>query len=104
MHRQVPFTGLASAVLLGHVLKPPPRMTEVVAELPPVLDTPVLAMLAKDRAQRPASAGAALQQLEHAAQAAGLTLAPLELPRSQLRQQPPGQPKPTRMKAAAVFE
>jgi serine/threonine-protein kinase len=81
---QVPFTGdSASAVLLGHVLKPPPRMTEVVAELPPALDTPVLAMLAKDPAQRPASAGAAFQQLEQAARAAGLTLARLELPRPQ---------------------
>jgi serine/threonine-protein kinase len=81
---QVPFTGdSASAVLLGHVLKPPPRMTEVVAELPPALDTPVLAMLAKDPAERPASAGAAFQQLEQAARAAGLTLGPLELPRPQ---------------------
>jgi serine/threonine protein kinase len=90
---QVPFTGdSASAVLLGHVLKPPPRMSEIVADLPPALDTPVLAMLAKDRTERPASATAALQQLEQAARAAGLTLAPLSLPRSQ---RPPAEQAPT---------
>jgi serine/threonine-protein kinase len=79
---KVPFTGdSASAVLLCHVLKPPPRMTEVVPELPPELDAPVLAMLAKDPIERPASAGAAFRQLELAAEAAGITLAPLALPR-----------------------
>jgi serine/threonine-protein kinase len=87
---QVPFTGdSASAILLGHVLKPPPRMSEVMTELPTELDAPVLAMLAKDRAQRPASAGAAFQQLEQAAHAAGLTVARLELPRPE---RPQGEP------------
>jgi len=80
---RVPFSGdSASAVLLGHVLKPPPRMTEVAPELPPQLDAPVLAMLAKAPAQRPSSAGLALRQLEQAAADAGLVVAsPLRLTR-----------------------
>jgi len=81
---EVPFVGeSASAVLLGHVLKPPPRMSELQPELPPALDAPVLAMLAKLPAERPASAGAAFAQLESAAHEAAIDVptGALRLPR-----------------------
>jgi eukaryotic-like serine/threonine-protein kinase len=80
----VPFVGeSASAVLLDHVLKPPPRMSDVRRELPAALDSAVLAMLAKLPAERPASAGTAFEQLERAAREAGIEVpaGALRLPR-----------------------
>jgi serine/threonine-protein kinase len=79
-----PFTGdSATAVLVAHVMKDPPRISEVRPELSPELDEPVLRMLAKLPAARPASAGAALLELEKAARLLGMTLAsgPPWLPR-----------------------
>jgi serine/threonine-protein kinase len=76
----VPFAGeSASAVLLDHVLKPPPRMSELLPELPAQLDGAVLAMLSKLPADRPASAGAAFAQLELAAREAGIAVPPAPL-------------------------
>jgi serine/threonine-protein kinase len=70
-----PFTGdSATSVLVAHVLQPPPRMSEVSPELSIELDEPVLHMLAKDPQDRPASASAALRELELSAQGAGVTL------------------------------
>lgn len=72
---QPPFTGdSAAAVLVAHVLEPPPRLTQVRPDLPSQLDEPVLQMLAKTPAERPSSAGEAFGRLEQAARAAGLNL------------------------------
>ncbi|HMI92373.1 MAG TPA: protein kinase, partial [Polyangiales bacterium] len=92
----VPFIGdSASAVLLDHVLKPPPRMSEVLPGLPAALDAAVLAMLAKLPAERPASAGAAYAQLESAAREAGIEVpaGALHLPRPAPTSPAPG-PEP----------
>jgi serine/threonine-protein kinase len=58
-------------VLFKHTNEPPPRMSSVSPDLPPELDEPVLAMLAKRPKQRPASAGEAVAALIEAAKAAG---------------------------------
>jgi eukaryotic-like serine/threonine-protein kinase len=79
-----PFTGdSATAVLVAHVMKDPPKISELCPELSPELDEPVLRMLAKVPAERPASAGVALVELEKAARLLGMTLAsgPPWLPR-----------------------
>ncbi|WP_437580724.1 serine/threonine-protein kinase [Sorangium sp. So ce887] len=48
-------------VMMMHLLNEPPRASSVRADLPPELDAPVLAMLAKRAQDRPPSAGAAVQ-------------------------------------------
>ncbi|WP_437900393.1 serine/threonine-protein kinase [Sorangium sp. So ce124] len=48
-------------VMMMHLLQEPPRASEVCADLPPELDAPVTAMLAKRAEDRPPSAGAAVQ-------------------------------------------
>ncbi|WP_437537450.1 protein kinase [Sorangium sp. So ce726] len=48
-------------VMMMHLLHPPPRASEVCADVPPELDAPVTAMLAKRAEDRPPSAGAAVQ-------------------------------------------
>jgi eukaryotic-like serine/threonine-protein kinase len=71
-----PFSGdTAAAVMVAHVLAPPRRVSEMRPDLPAELDEPVLAMLAKDPDSRPASVGAAFDQLEGAARRAGITVA-----------------------------
>ncbi|WP_437320860.1 protein kinase domain-containing protein [Sorangium sp. So ce385] len=50
-------------VMMMHVLNEPPRASGVCADLPPELDAPLLAMLAKRAQDRPPSAGAAVQAL-----------------------------------------
>jgi serine/threonine-protein kinase len=82
-----PFTGdTAAAVMIAHVLAPPRRVSEMRPELPVELDEPVMAMLAKDPDSRPASVGAAFDQLADAARRAGITVADglLKLPRPQV--------------------
>jgi serine/threonine-protein kinase len=59
----------AMDVLFKHVNEPPPPMSEVSPDLPPELDAPVLAMLAKRPKDRPSSAGVAVAAL---AERAGL--------------------------------
>lgn len=84
----VPFPGdSVSAVLLATVLQPPPAMSQSNPQLPVGLDAPVLAMLAKEPAQRPPTAGAAFEGLELAVREAGLHVpeAPLRL----VRPEPP---------------
>jgi serine/threonine-protein kinase len=68
--------GTPVELLLQHSCEPPPRMSSVHAELPPELDAPVLAMLAKKPADRPPSAGAAVAALaaQESAAAAVITL------------------------------
>lgn len=79
----VPFTGdSATAVLLAHVLTPPPRMSDLGANVPAELDEPVQRMMAKDPGERPNSAGAAVAALEQAAASAGIVRSELSaLPR-----------------------
>jgi len=50
-------------VLFKHASEPPPRMSQARSDLPADLDAPVLAMLAKDPNQRPATAGEAVAEL-----------------------------------------
>jgi serine/threonine-protein kinase len=50
-------------LLIHHATTPPPRMSSVCPDLPPELDGPVLAMLAKQAGERPASAGKAIAAL-----------------------------------------
>jgi serine/threonine-protein kinase len=58
-----PFSGPALDVLLQHATDPPPPMSSVAPDLSPLLDAPVLAMLAKRPEDRPASALAAVLAL-----------------------------------------
>lgn len=75
MAGQPPFTGdTPAAVLVAHLVKPPPRLSAVCPELPPALDAPILHMLAKEAADRPASVGAAFAELEEAARSAGINV------------------------------
>lgn len=70
-----PFTGdSATAVLVAHLMHPPPRITERCPALHVAFDAPLLRMLAKESEARPSSAGAALHELELAAQEAGIAL------------------------------
>jgi serine/threonine protein kinase len=81
---QLPFTGDTTvSVLMAHIIQEPPKPSEVCPELSPLLDAPLLQMLAKNPADRPASAGEAMIALRGAAVRAGLTLddTPLHLPR-----------------------
>jgi serine/threonine-protein kinase len=59
-------------VMVAHMSKAPPSMSSVARDLPTALDAPILAMLAKDPAQRPPSAGAAIDALVRAATSVGI--------------------------------
>ncbi|WP_437819746.1 serine/threonine-protein kinase [Sorangium sp. So ce1078] len=59
-------------VMMMHLLDQPPRASSVCADLPPELDAPVLAMLAKHAQDRPPSAGAAVQALAEQVRRLGL--------------------------------
>ncbi len=78
-----PFSGdTPAAVLVAHLVQPPPRLSEATS-LPAALDEPILHMLAKDSAARPPSAGAAIAEFEQVARAAGFEIPAgfLHLPR-----------------------
>jgi serine/threonine protein kinase len=65
---KLPFDGEAvMELLLKHVNEPAPRVSEVCPDLSTELDAPVLHMLEKDPAKRPASLGAGLDALALAA-------------------------------------
>jgi serine/threonine-protein kinase len=68
--------GTPLELLLMHACEAPPRMSTVCAALPPELDAPVLAMLAKKPADRPASAGAAVAALAGTASAKAAVITP----------------------------
>ncbi len=73
---KVPFEGKnVLSVAVAQTVAPPPAMSDVDGALPIALDAPVLRMLAKDPADRPASVGEAYAAL---ASAAGLLLPPPE--------------------------
>jgi serine/threonine-protein kinase len=69
---RLPISGDSTiVVLMAHILQPPPRVSEACPEVPSALDEPVLRMLDKDPAARPATAGAALDALMEVAEEAG---------------------------------
>jgi serine/threonine-protein kinase len=70
---RLPISGDSTiVVLMAHILQPPPRVSEACPEVPSALDAPLLRMLDKDPAVRPATAGAALEALIEAAEGAGV--------------------------------
>lgn len=80
---EVPFNGESTMdVLVKHMTQEPPRASQVCAAVPAQLDEPIRRMLAKDPAERPASAGEAFELLVAAGHAAGAlaSAAPLPLP------------------------
>jgi len=97
---RVPFMGESPlAVLVSHLTVAPPRVSEVLASLPPELDEPVLAMLHKEPSGRPATAGAAVTALLAAAERAGVAVPPgmPRLPRPRdlpIREHSPFSPQP----------
>ena len=81
---ELPFSGPSTfAVLAAHLMTAPRRVSEVMPELSPQLDAPILRMLEKDPNRRPPSAGAAFAELVAAAERAGhvVPAGPLRLPR-----------------------
>ena len=84
--------GTPVELLLRHTCDPPPRMSSVVADLPPELDAPVLAMLAKKPGDRPASAGAAIAALGGKASAPATITLPLGTIRMEAPEGPPSPP------------
>jgi hypothetical protein len=71
----LPFTGDSyMRVMLAHIHASPPPLREIVPDLPEGVEQSILAMLAKEPADRPQTMRAALQSLEGAALAAGVPL------------------------------
>ncbi|HVJ14063.1 MAG TPA: serine/threonine-protein kinase [Polyangiaceae bacterium] len=68
------------AVLMAHLVQVPERPSDLCADLPEGLNGPLLAMLEKDPASRPGSAGEALAALRYASVRAGI-VTPTGLPR-----------------------
>ncbi len=70
---RLPFDGSSMMeVMMKHASLPPPRPSEVAPSLPPEIDAPILQMLAKEPAERPATVLAAIDKLTEAAAQAGL--------------------------------
>jgi eukaryotic-like serine/threonine-protein kinase len=81
---QLPFVGDTTvAVLMAHIIQPPPNVSEAGADVSPLLDAPLLRMLDKNPTARPASAGEAVAALRRAAEQAGISVGsgPLRLER-----------------------
>jgi serine/threonine-protein kinase len=69
---ELPFQGEdVMEILVKNTSAPAPRPSLVCPELPPALDDPILAFLEKDPDKRPATLGAGLDALAHAAAGAG---------------------------------
>ncbi len=80
---RVPFDGTSVMdVLMMHMNDAPPRMSDQVPGLPPGLDAAVQHMLAKNADARPQSVGAAFEELNDAARAAGYAVRPNTVLRS----------------------
>jgi serine/threonine-protein kinase len=89
---RLPITGESTiAALMAQVLQPPPRASEVCPDLPSAIDAPILNMLEKQPAARPATAGAAIAALA-AAVAAGQEIPP-GMPRIPRPAPPPKPPE-----------
>ncbi len=77
MTGQLPFDAETTvAILMAHLIQSAEKPSEVVPELSPEFDAPLLRMLQKDPAARPSSAGEAIAEIRRAAERAGLTIAP----------------------------
>lgn len=77
---KLPFdANTALELMLMHVGTPPPRLSEVVEELDPVWDEPVLRMLEKEPDRRPASLSEAFEALLRAAQSVGIGAEPMRI-------------------------
>jgi len=65
---QLPFDGTSAMdIMMGHVSKPPPQLSSLLAELPFAVDAPIQKMLAKDPNDRPQNVSTAVDELEAAA-------------------------------------
>jgi Protein kinase domain len=74
---QVPYVkATEERVLMAHLTEPPPRLSEVRADLPAAMDDVIARGMAKDPADRPASAGELMLQARRALGAAPEALAP----------------------------
>jgi serine/threonine protein kinase len=72
----LPFDGESMMdLLIKQIGSAPPPMSTVTPDIPPALDAPVLQMLEKDPANRPASLTAAIDQLAHIANENGYVVA-----------------------------
>jgi eukaryotic-like serine/threonine-protein kinase len=71
-----------------------PPLSSVTGDLPPSLDAPILAMLEKDPAARPASVGAAMEGFIEAARAAGYAVGASPAGGGSSLNRPPGQSGP----------
>lgn len=92
----LPFEGTnAFDVAVAQATQAPPTMSSVEPELPVELDAPVLRMLEKNAADRPASPGEALEAFAQAARAVGLWGEP-DTPRTGPRLVPVPAPTPSR--------
>lgn len=111
---RLPITGESTiAALMAQVLQPPPRASEVCPDLPPGIDAPILHMLEKQPAARPATAGAAIAALAAAVVEAGQAIPPgmPRVPRPAPQPMPPEdhelptaptEPGPQRQDSAAI--
>lgn len=71
----LPFDGGSMVdIMMAHMGTPPPPMSGVAPDLPTALDAPVLAMLAKDPAMRPATPSEAIDRLIASARAVGIAI------------------------------
>ncbi|UQA56037.1 serine/threonine-protein kinase [Polyangium aurulentum] len=61
-------------LLIKHTAEPPPPLSSVAPDLPAALDGPILRMLEKEPAKRPASVSEAMEALNAAARSAGIEL------------------------------
>ncbi|HET9933920.1 MAG TPA: hypothetical protein VFQ35_24620, partial [Polyangiaceae bacterium] len=77
MTGQLPFDAETTvAILMAHLIQSAEKPSEIVPELSPEFDAPLLRMLEKDPAKRPSSAGAAIAEIRSAAERAGLSVLP----------------------------
>lgn len=77
MTGQLPFDAETTvAILMAHLIQSAEKPSEVVPELSPEFDEPLLRMLQKDPAARPSSAGEAIAEIRRAAERAGVSVLP----------------------------
>lgn len=77
MTGQLPFDAETTvAILMAHLIQSAEKPSDVVPELSPEFDEPLLRMLQKDPAARPSSAGEAIAEIRRAAERAGVSVLP----------------------------
>jgi serine/threonine-protein kinase len=67
-------------LLIKHTAEPAPALSSIARGLPAALDAPILRMLEKDPAKRPASVGEAMEALNAAARSAGISVGAVSMP------------------------